>query len=637
MTDLIFKTARSKVVQIILYSVIVVSFAFVGIEAYVRTPTGQDTIAEVGNQRVTTGEFDRALRAQQDRMRSVLGPNYDARMFESKEARNQVLDDLVNQRLVMVAAKKSGASVSDQALADRIAADTSFQDNGKFSSDRYASLLKANNLSPRSFEASMRDDLERSLFVDTVTRTGFSSGFSAELFAKAMDQSREVSLFTLPADQFVAQVKVDTEKAKAYYDQNKAEFTVPDQVRAEYVELSLDALAAGEVVTPEEVAASYEANYAAKFKEKDAARKKAAEVLAMVRKEPKRFADMAREYSQDTGSAQNGGSLGAFGRGAMVKPFEDAVFNKLKVDQISDLVESDFGFHIIKLTAIRPAKAGSEEQREASHILINAPKEGKSFEAAKAEIERTLRRDRAGKRFAEVSQIFSDRVFEQSTSLKPVADELKLTVRTTPWLSKGMGLPPFNNPKLSQALFSDEVLKNKRNTEAVEIAPNVLVAARALEVKPAEIRPFGPLESEISRRLQRQEAGKLAQSEGEKRLKALRDGAANAEAGINWPAPLAVSRQKTGSINPQVLDQVLKANVSKLPAYVGVSDGQGGFTLAKITKIIDAPAPDAAMLANLKQRTEQALSQEELFALLAEMRAATGVKIRKEALEAKPQ
>lgn len=634
MSDIVFRTARSKIVQIILYSLIVVSFAFVGIEAYVRTPTGQDTVAEVGAQRVTTGEFDQALRQQQDRVRGMLGANFDPRMFESKEARMQIVDDLVNQKLIVVAAERAGVRVSDMALADQIAQIPDFQDGGKFSADRYASVLKANSRPPKVFEEGMRKDMERALFVDSITRTGFASGVSAELFAKAMDQSREVSLVQLPADQFLIQAKIDAAQVKAYYEQNKAEFTIPDQVRAEYVELSLDGLAAAETVSPEEVKQAYAANYAAKFEEKTAARKKAEEVLAKVRKEPKRFADLAREYSQDPGSAQSGGSLGAFGRGAMVKPFEDAVFNKLKVDQISDLVETDFGFHIIKLTGIRPKKDGVEEQREASHILINAPKEGKSFESAKAEIERNLRRDRASKKFAEVAQAFSDRVFEQSGSLKPVAEELKLAIRATPWMGKGMGFPPFNHPKLSQAMFSDEVLKNKRNTEAVEIAPNVLVAARAVEVKPAEIRPLASVEADIQRTLQRKEAAKLAQAEGEKKLKALKEGG---EVAVTWPQPLAISRQQTGALNPKVLDQVMKANVSKLPAYVGVADSQGGYTLVRISKIIDPPALDSGTFTALRQRTEQAILQEELAALLAQTRTATGVKIRESAIEVRPQ
>lgn len=634
MSDIIFRTARSKIVQIILYSVIVVSFAFVGIEAYVRTPTGQDTVAEVGQQRVTTAEFDQALRQQQDRIRGMLGANFDPKMFETKEARTQVVDDLINQRLIVVAAERAGVRVSDALLAEQIAQIPDFQEAGVFSAQKYATVLKANNRAPKLFESGMRKDMERALFVDSITRTGFASGFSAELFAKAMDQAREVSLVPLPADQFLAQAKVDAAQVKAYYDQNKAEFTVPEQVRAEYVELSLDALSASEVVTPEEVKKAYDASYAAKFAEKSAARKKAEEVLAKVRKDPKRFADLAREYSQDPGSAQSGGSLGAFGKGAMVKPFEDAVFNKLKVDQISDLIETDFGFHIIKLTGIKPKKDGAEEQREASHILISAPKEGKSFEVAKAEIERNLRRERASKKFAEIAATFNDRVFEQSGTLKPVADEFKLTIRSTPWMGKGMGFPPFNNPKLSQALFSDEVLKNKRNTEAVEIAPNVLVAARAVEVKPAEIRPLATVEADIQRNLLRKEAGKLAQAEGEKKLKALKEGG---DASMTWPQPLAVSRQKTGALNPQVLEQVMKANVSKLPAFLGVADSQGGYTLVRISKIIEAPAPDTAALAALRQRTEQAILQEELGALLAQTRTATGVKIRASAIEVKPQ
>jgi peptidyl-prolyl cis-trans isomerase D len=634
MADIIFKAARSKVVQVLLYSVIVISFAFVGIEAYVRTPPGQDTVAEVGSQRVSTQEFEQALRSQQDRFRSMMGANYDPRMFDNAQTRSSLVDDLVNQKLLVVAAEKSGTTVTDVALAERIANEQVFQDGGKFSTKLYEQILKANNLTPRGYEQQQRRDLERQLFMDSITRSSFTSTASAELLVKALEQSREVSLVTLAPDQFTSKVKVDAAAAKTYYEQNKAEFTNPEQVRAEYIELSVDMLAQAETVKPEDLKAYYDSNFAKKFEEKAAARKKAEDILAQVKKDPKRFADIAKEVSQDPGSAANGGSLGYFGRGQMVKPFEEAVFAKLKENQISDLVESDFGFHIIKLTGIKPKTKDTAEQREASHILINAPKEGKDFEAAKAEIERTLKRERAGKRFADVAQTFSERVFEQSATakpaLQPVADELKLTVRTTPWMTKGAALPPFNNPKLSTALFSDDVIKNKRNTDAVEVAPNTLIAARVAELKPAEVRPLATVEQSLIARLTRQEAGKLAKADGEAKLKTLNEGK---DAGMTWPAPLAVSRQNTGALPPNVLEQVLKAPAAKLPAYVGISDAQGGYTLVKLTKIVEAPKPDESKLASIRQRAEQSHAQEQLLSMLGAMKKQVGVKVRKDKIE----
>lgn len=632
MADIIFRAARSKVVQIILYSFIVISFSFVGIEAYVRNPPGQDTVAEVGSQRVSTAEFDDAMRRQQERFRSMLGANYDPRMFDNPQTRNSVVDDLVNQKLLLVAADKSGATVTDAALAERITGETVFHEDGKFSPKRYEQALKTANLTPRTYEAQLRRELERALFIESVTRSSFASTTSAQLYAKALEQSREVSLVSFTPDQFSGKAKADSAAAKTYYEQNKAEFTQPEQVRAEYVELSVDGLAQAETVTPEEVKKFYDDTIAPKYQAKTEARKKAEDVLAKVKKDPKRFAELAKEFSQDPGSAQNGGSLGYFGRGQMVKPFEDAVFTKLKENQVSDLVESDFGYHIIKLTGIKPKTKDTAEQREASHILISAPREGKDFDSAKAEIERNLKRERATKRFAEVAQKFQERVFEQSTSLKPVADELKLAVRTTPWMTKGAAMPPFNNPKLATALFSDEVLKNKRNTDAIEAGPNVLIAARVLESKPAEVRPFSTVEQAIIARLSRQEAVKLAAAEGEAKLKLLREGK---DAEVTWPAPLAVSRQNTGALPPNVLEQAMKAPVAKLPAYVGITDPQGGYTIVKISKVIDAPAADEAKIASTRQRAEQAYAQEEMMSLMGAMRKQIGVKVRTDKIEKK--
>ena len=631
MLEKIRSAAGTRFAQLIL-ALIMIPFALWGVESYIRSPSGQDVVADVAGQKVTVFEFEQALKQQQERFRSMLGNNYDPQLVDNPQIRTSVLDDLINQRLMIVSAHKSGLKISDTLLAERIAAEPAFQEDGKFSAKRYETILRSQGYTPLGFESQRALDLQRAEFQDSVMRTALAGSVPASLFINALEQSREISVIDLTPEQYSAKAKVDSNTAKAYYEQRKSEFTVPEQVKAEYVELSLDALAAQTQVSVDEVKSFYAENSAryvqkeerrvshiligaaakASETEMKAAREKAEAILAAVKKAPRSFADEAKKSSQDPGSAQQGGDLDFIGRGTMVKPFEDAVFS-MKKDEIVGPIQTDFGFHIIRLTGTHPEKV-------------------KSLAEAAPEIEAELKKQKAGKRFAEIAQSFSDKVFEQSTSLKPIADELKLPVQSSNWFARGAAVPPFNNPKLLQALFSEEVLKNKRNTEAVEIAPNVLVAARVADNKPAVQKAFESVEQDIIRRLTREQSAKLAKQEGEGKLKALREGKS---AGLSWPAALAVSRQNTGALPPEVINLALKADAGKLPAYAGIDNPQGGYTLVQISKVIQAAAGDEAKIKNYRQRIEQVIAQQEMQSVLSMLRKDANVKIRKEMIEKK--
>ena len=632
MSNIFLTIARAKTTKIILFGMIAISFAFVGVESYVRNPGGQDVITNVAGQKVTSADFDQAFRQQQERFRQMLGANYDAQLVDNPQMRSAVLDELINQRLAQAAAAQSGLNISDSVLAERIAAEPAFHEDGKFSAKRYETLLRTQGLTPAGWESLLAKDLQRTQFQESVTRSAIVGSVPVKLLVNAMEQSREVSVVNFTPEQFLAQVKVDANAAKAFYEQRQSEFTIPEQIRAEYIELSLDALAAQVQVPAQDVKSYYEANSAryvqkeqrkashilinaaakASDAEKKAAREKAEAIYAAVKKNPKSFADEAKKSSQDPGSAQQGGDLGFFSRGMMVKPFEEAAFS-MKKGEIVGPIQSDFGFHIIRLTDVRPET-------------------GKPLKEAAPEIEAELKKQGAAKRFAEVAQVLTDRVFEQSTALKPIADELKLPLRTSPWLGRAGAAPPFNNPKLQQALFSEDVLKNKRNTEAVEIAPSHLVAARIAEYKPATQRPFESVEQDLLRRLAREEAAKLARAEGEAKLKLLLEGKS---ASVVWPAALAVSRQNAGALPQNVITETLKASTAKLPAYLGIANPQGGYTLVQVSKVIQAPAGDEAKLKSHHQRLEQAVAQQEMQSLLAVLRKDADVKVRKELIERK--
>jgi peptidyl-prolyl cis-trans isomerase D len=530
-------------------------------------------------------------------------------------------------------AAKQHMQVSNEQLRDAIAGIPSFQEDGKFSLARYRTLLQAQNLTETQFEHDMRSDLVLQQLSGGLAESAFVAKSVARKFAEAREQKREVSQFTLSPDDFRGKVKLAPDAVEAYYKANQQEFESPEQVRVEYVVLSRDLLAQRETVSPEEIKAVYEQSFAARYKERAAVRAKIEEILAEARKNPEKFAELAKQYSQDPGSAPQGGDLGYFGRGAMVKPFEDAAF-KLKEGEISPVVESEFGFHIIKLTGKRKGDGGAEE-RSASHILLNAPQDAKSFEEAKPEIEDQIKRQRLAKKFAESAESFSNIAYEQPDSLKPLIDKFKLKPQTSDWLTRASdgGKGPLDSSRARAAIFTDDVIKNKRNSEVVEIAPGQLMAARIVDHKPAAMRPLDAVRGEIVKLLTDKEARELAQKAGADMLAELRAGKS---VDVKWPAAKTVSREDPNGLDARTLAAVFRADTAKIPAYTGVGVGAKGYALFRISGVIDAHGLDDQKLAVSQFGLARQEATEDFQAFVAGLRERTKIEINPASLEKQP-
>ena len=619
---------NKRIVQVFL-ALITLPFAFFGVESYVRSAGTGDDLAKIGDVKITQQQFQNALREQQDRIRAQAGAQFDPKMLDTPEARKAILDDLVDQRLLMLEASKKKMFVSDEAIRRTVGSIDAFKIDGKFSTERYEAALRGQGMSPVGFEAQLRQDLTLQQLAGAIGQSGITARTVTDRVLSMQTEKREVAEYRLGLDNYLDKVKLADGAAQKFYDENAKQFEVPEQAKAEYVVLSVDTIGAQLAVTEAEVKAWYD-EHKDKFQQaeerrashiliasdklgKDKAKAKAEEVFKEVQKNPAAFADLAKKNSDDPGSAAKGGDLGFFGRGMMVKPFEDATL-KLKEGEISGIVESDFGFHIIKLTGIHAAKE-------------------KPLAEVKGEIEAELKKAASSRKFAEAAEAFSNMVYEQPDSLKPVAEKFKLTIKQSDWLGRQANPAngPLGNAKVLAAVFSEDSIKSKRNTETVEIATNTLVAARLVEHKPAALLPFDSVKANIESLLKRQEAQVLAKKDGEAKLEVVKKG----DDKLVWGAPKSVSHIDAKLIPPVAAPAIFKMDTAKLPSYTGVELPGVGYAIFRLNKLESGDKLDDARKKSMLTQLANLSAQEEMQVYLASLRSRYKVEINQSALEVK--
>ncbi|KAB2839191.1 MAG: peptidylprolyl isomerase, partial [Burkholderiales bacterium] len=573
-------------------------------------------------------------REQQDRARAMMGRGFDPAMFDSPEIRFNILENLVGQRVLQLQARKQKLVTSEAQLQQIILQVPAFQVDGKFSHDRYVAALASQNMNPAMFEARLMQELLSQPLQEAIALGGFSAQGAVQRYLAIVEQQREVAVAQLPLEGFLGQVKADEAALRAHYEATAASYQTPEQVKLEYALLTADALMAQMAVGAEEVKQFYnehQKDYTqdeerqaahillnlkpdAKAEDKAAVQKKAEALLAQVKQAPAKFAEIASKESQDPGSAANGGDLGLFGRGMMVKPFEDAAFG-MKVGEIVGPVQSDFGFHIIKLTAVKEKRV-------------------RGFDEVKSQIEQDLKRQKAAKKFGELAEKFGHLVYEQADTLEPVAKELQIEVKTSPLLTRvQVQAMAMNNAKFVQAVFAPEALQSKRNTEAVEIGPNAMMSARVVEHKPAAARPFEEVRVEVARDLTRKLASAAAAKSGAEKLALLQAGK---DAGVKFDRAVTLTRQqRLPGFSEAAVQQIFRADPAKLPAFVGAPLDQGGFGLYRVSAVKEAPAAEATKLKANGERLSDQAGRELFNAYLGALKERAEVKINQKNLEKK--
>jgi peptidyl-prolyl cis-trans isomerase D len=504
-----------------------------------------------------------------------------------------------------------------------ILASPEFQEGGKFSSERYSAYLRTRGMSDEGNVAQLRLELPAGRLAGAIGGSAFQARAVAERLIALLGEKREVAEAFIAAEQFVPRVKLDDAKLKAFYDANLADFKVPERVRAEYLVLSAEELARNEQATDAELKEAYEkrASQLANAEQRRAShilvktREEADQVAAEARKAPKRFAELAKKYSQDTGSAANGGDLGMNARGALAgKSLEDAIF-QLKSGEVGGPVQSEFGFHVVLLTGIQAGKAAS-------------------FEELKKDLAAEITRQKGAKKFAETADAFNNLVYEQSDSLKPAAERYKLKISSSPWIARQASPEQgvLAHPKLLAALFSPDSIQQRRNTDAVEVASGVLVAARVAEHQAEAQRPFAEVKADIERRLTLREAAALARAEGTAKLALLAKGS---DAGLQWGAPKTVSRRDAQGLPVPALRTVMTTDASKLPAHAGLESGDKGYAIYRISKVVPGEFKAGEQSAADLAAVDRQAGAEQVDAYIASLRARAKVEINRTNLEKK--
>lgn len=614
--------------------IIGIPFALWGINSYFEGDA-DPIVARVDDTEIGIQAYRNALERQRQSMRQFLGANLDPRMLDNPAFKTQVVNSMVDETLVAQYARRHGYAISDAQLARAIHEIPQFRNEEKFDAKRYEETLRSAGMSVAGFEQSLREDA-----LAQQTRGGYLQAIVTQADVEAevrLDtEKREFSYTVFAPSALMAQMNVPDDLVQNYYTSHIDQFKTPEQVRIAYVRLSADALArnvsvsdadiqkqyedeAARLTTPEQRKASHILIPVAAGAKPEEAERALAEAQSL-RKQiagGADFATLARKHSKDPVSAAKGGDLGFAARGAYVKEFEAALFG-LKANEVSQPVKTQYGYHIIKVTAIKP------EVR-------------KPLAQVRAELERNVRQRKAEERFYELSQTLQNVVYENPDSLQPAAAALGLKVEESDWFARKGGAGIAANPKISEAAFQTEVLSQQRNSDVIELAPTDMLALRVLARRESTVRPLGEVRPQIVAAVKQE----LAQSEASKRGEALQakvsSGAALADGkatGAQAVQTKTVSRSDLGGVDQRLATAVFRAPAPQAgkPSSGGVDLGVGGYAVFVVTRVTEGHSGDANLQARARQTLERRYGEEMYQALLASLRKTTPIKIYEERL-----
>ena len=545
----------------IIVILISIPFAFWGINSYFDG-ANEIKVANVDGDSITQQAYQNSLQNQRRFMQQQFGEQFDPAMTDSTQFRQQVLEGLVSQQLIQNYVRDQGLRISDDALSQRILKNTAFQEEGQFSEAAYRRILASSGYSPEGWEARERINGAIGQLRTGLANTAFSVETEVEQILALSLQQRDAEYTVIAAKPLEEGVSVEDSEIQAEYDANMDNYQQGARIKADYIELSVDQVAADlPDLTEEEITAAYERTKGQHMRPEarkashilfrlanNAPEEQQAEVTAKAEAALARanagedFAVLAEELSEDPGSGSKGGDLGLVTKGQMVPPFEEAVFDMV-ADEIRGLVKTDFGLHIIKLTELTPER----------QLMLSDVRE---------EIISAEKRRSAADQFGEVIETLRNLVFESPESLQQASETLGLDIKTSDWFERNLGAGVADNPLVRAAAFSDAVLQEGINSEVVELEKDTVIALSRNEFEESRAKSLDEVRDDIVLTLTARKAAESAEARGQALITSLQAGEAQDETSTIEKKTMPTTRKDAQTPEErQIVEQVFGAKI----------------------------------------------------------------------------
>ena len=626
------------IIAIFIISLLVIPFAFVGVSSYF-TSGANNTVAMVNDQEITLNEFNQAFQNYRRRMQAQLGSAFDPEAFNQPLVRRQLLDQMINEELLAQVAEEAGLAVSDADLALAIRSLPAFEVDGEFNSDVYMQRLQAQGITPEQFERDMRSAMVLDQFPTAIASSAIATPWEISDYARLQDQKRAFSALIVPA-QTDAEAQFSEDEIQAWYETHQADYMSEEQVVINYLELDAAELGGGVEVSEDQLRARFEEQQArfitpearlashilievdpeAPQVDVESARTLASELAERARA-GEDFAALAQEYSQDLGSAEEGGDLGWIEPGYMVEAFEEGLYELTPEQSISEPVQTRFGWHVIKLREIRPSEGMTFT--EAREILLE------EYEAEDAE-----------RRFIEQADRLIDIIYEDPTTLAAAADELGLPVlEAGPFGRSGGPDGVAANPDVVNAAFSDLVLGQRSVSDPVDLGENHIVLLLLKQHMPEAVRPLEDVREDVVAALQRERAMEQARAQAEALLAQVGEGAMLSElaegAGLELVSEEAATRTQPG------LDPALRRELFLLDepaegeAVRDLVELAEGYAVVELTAVTagEVPSGDDVRRQAYSRRIASASATDETWGFLQMLRAQSEIQVFEDRLQ----
>jgi len=605
---------------------ITIPFALWGVNSYITGPS-DIVVATVNGQPIQQAEYQQAVKQYRDRMRTALKDKFDPTVFDSVEIKRNVLDSLIDKKLLVSVGQGSGQRVSDMTLLSIIHATAAFQKDGTFDSERYALMLARVGLTPEQYESELRIDSIVQEFTANVQGATLAATYASGNLLRLEKQTREIAYGVIPALSVLDKVVITDEQVQAYYAINASNYSAPERLDVNYIKLSLDSLMSDISISEAEIK-SYYFNNKDQFvgpeqlkishiliEGDDSDATATIENIQTRLQQGQTFSALATELSQDVGSAKQGGDLGFVQRGVMDAAFEDAAYALQSVGDISDIVTTEFGQHLIMLTAIKKP-------------------EGKSFEEAKTDVESFLIRQKAETLFYEKAELLADLSYENPDNLEIAAEDLNLEIKTSVEFQRERNTVGIaTNPKVVAAAFSEDVLMNDLNSAVIELTKSDLLVLHKNKHTEASQLGFDSVAPAIKEQLRFENAARIAKNQGEKLLGKLKSGEEpnNLFSDSNWHSAQIYGRSDR-VISQQILQYAFstaKPETSTQPEFVGFTAQNGNFVVLKVTDVTegDLSTISAEEYEGLQSHLNRSYGDSELQAFINELKAGADIKV----------